>query len=179
MYWLNRSSSPAYKYKYNQTALFSRELNGKKTLVSIQSRLMIIKSLFPCLMQRWQNEDKQVPRGCCYSWCVVVCVYVCMPKCTCICVYLCMLPMTRVLELSFMRFSKEICDTHFPSKVHHLRKLMWQQPMWNRPLMCGCHVWSAMNEQECQHEVSVLFSMAITDSLGRDMVWWSGDGTLD
>lgn len=44
---------------------------------------MIIKRLFPCLMQKWQNEDKQVPGGCPYSRCVVtyVCVWVCVcPK---------------------------------------------------------------------------------------------------
>lgn len=81
-----------------------------------------------------------------------------------------MLPMTRVLELSFMRFSRGICDTHPPCKVHCLRKLTWKLPMWSRLPTCDCHEGLTMSEREYQCKVSILLSMASTPSLGRDMV---------
>lgn len=78
--------------------------------------------------------------------------------------------MTRVLELFFMRFSRGICDTHLPCKVHCLRKLMWKLPMWSRLPTCDCHEGLAMSEQECQCEVCISLSMASEPLLGRGMV---------
>lgn len=93
--------------------------------------------------------------------------------CAHVCKYACFL---RPGSRNFHEILVGICDRPTPSAKYPTLKASCASSHCGADHSCVITLFSS---HECQHQVSGLLSTAITASLGRDMVWWSGEGALD